>query len=373
MTAARSLLLAGAASAALLVSAKAGAYPDYIGKGYTNCVTCHYSPSGGGFVNSYGGAVQQALFPDVQPSPSISKVREKASVTGYDDEGAPALQLGLGVDSRFMLATYGFFPMLLEVGGVAAYGRLLAYGSVGPRHPEASGVGYQVLSREHWLQFRFTDTLSVRGGRMVVPFGLRIPDHTAYTRTPMGFGFYGQTYGGEVDYVGELLVVQAAGFGGDFTEQTAALRERGAAGSVTVNVASRAAIGASGLYGNSDVVDRVAAALFARVRLIGASYLLAEVDGQHRTSPDETGRRSLATFARLGFWLLESLDMFLEHGWRSEESGLAGTSNLTQSRYIAGASWWVLPWVELAPQAQLQTFPAASTQFAGFLQLHIYY
>jgi hypothetical protein len=303
-------------------------------------------------------------------------VREKNAVTGYDEKGAPTLQAGLGLDSRFMFMTYPrapFVPMLLEVGGVLAYGRLLAYASVGPRRAEAPGIPYSVLSREHWLQFRFTDQLSVRGGRMVLPFGIRQPDHTAYTRTGMGLGYYGQSYGGELDYITERMAVQVAGFGGDFTQQAAGLREAGVAGSITFNVDGRASIGMSGLYGNSDLVDRIAGAWFARIRLVGASYLMAELDAQHRTTPGLVAPDSLATFARLGWFVLESLDVFLEHGLRIEKSWRTGANDNSQSRYIAGASWWVVPWVELAPQVRLETWPDTGVYTAGLFQLHIYY
>jgi hypothetical protein len=40
-------------AAFVCLSVEAQAYPQYIGKTYTNCGTCHYSPTGGGLVNSY--------------------------------------------------------------------------------------------------------------------------------------------------------------------------------------------------------------------------------------------------------------------------------------------------------------------------------
>ena len=38
----------------VVASGQARAYPEYVAKGYTNCVTCHYSVTGGGLPNSYG-------------------------------------------------------------------------------------------------------------------------------------------------------------------------------------------------------------------------------------------------------------------------------------------------------------------------------
>ncbi len=373
-----------AALAVTVLARAAQAYPSFIAKGYTNCVSCHYSPTGGGFANAYGTGTQQAFFPDVVEADIVARHREKASVTGYDETtGEPTFQVGLGVDTRIMFATvpaeddmsagFSFIPMLFEVGGVAAYGKILAYGAIGPKAPEAEGIGYKVFSREHWLQFRFTDALSVRGGRMVLPFGIRQPDHTAFTRSTLGFGYYGQSYAAEADYVSERLAIAVAGFGGDLAEQPAGLRERGAVGSFTFNVDGRAALGVSGLYGTADLARRTAGALFARLRLLGASYLLAEVDVLSRSSTGLPTHTTMATYARLGWFVLESLDVYLEHDWRQVEAARGGADALHQNRYLAGASWWVLPWLELAPQLRVERFPATGYYTAGFLQFHAYY
>jgi hypothetical protein len=39
------------------------------------------------------------------------------------------------------------------------------------------------VSRNHWLGYKLTDELMVRGGRINLPFGLRIPDHTMWVRS----------------------------------------------------------------------------------------------------------------------------------------------------------------------------------------------
>ena len=379
----RRLLQCAALATVLFGPVSAMAYPDLVGKGYTNCITCHYSPTGGGFVNSYGSASMETFFPDSSASGFVSKHREKASVTGFDDDGAPQLQWGFGADARVMFTTlpsaeeasagFSFFPMLLEVGGVVSYGKLLAYGSVGPKPPEAGGIGYKVFSREHWLQYRFTDTFGLRAGRMVLPFGIRQPDHTAFTRTDLNLGYYGQSYAAEADYISERLAVSVAGFGGDFTEQPSQLRERGVAASVAVNFADRGSVGISGLYGSSDLVDRVAGALFTRMRLVQRSYVLAEVDLQQRKSPGLVARDNIATFARLGWWALEQLDLYVEHDWRIQESATDGSDDIAQTRYLVGSSWWLMPWVEIAPQVRVERFPATGWYTAGFLQLHLYY
>lgn len=373
-----------AALAITIGSAKtAHAYPEMIGKGYTNCGSCHYNPTGGGFINSYGMAAQQSAWPDEWKSDTVTHLRDgplaKADVTGYDENGKAQLQVGLDLDSRFMLTTvpssvsssvgFNFFPMLLEVGGVAAWGKFVFYGGIGAKRPEADGISWKALSREHWLQFKATDELSFRVGRMMLPFGLRIPDHTAFTRADFGFGYYGQTYAAEADYVSERVVASVAGSIGNPFDQPSQLRERGAAASVALNVAGRASVGASGLYQASDLVERSAVAVFGRVRLVEHLYAMGEVDGQRKNVDDiRTARNNVATLLRLGWFAKESLNLYVQHDFRATQG-----SAVSEQRYTIGASWWVMPWVELAPMVQLTKYPDTGAYTGGFLQLHVYY
>jgi hypothetical protein len=129
----------------LLMPSLAAAYPQYIVKGYTNCASCHYSPTGGGLPNSYGYAAQSATFPDAVDSKFLESIRtklQKNNVTGYQEDGTtPQLQWDIGLDARLLVLgaytgddeaeeeggggaakTPMAIPMLFEVGGVLAYG-----------------------------------------------------------------------------------------------------------------------------------------------------------------------------------------------------------------------------------------------------------
>lgn len=359
------------------------AYPEMIAKGYTTCGSCHYNPTGGGFINSYGMAAQQSAWPDQWKSDTITRLREgtlaKANVTGYDDDGNAELQLGLDFDSRFMLTSvpssvgssvgFNFFPMLLEFGGVVAWGKFLVYGAIGPKEPEGDGISWKTVSREHWLQFKATDELSVRVGRMVLPFGLRIPDHTAFTRSDFGFGYYNQTYAAEADYVSEHITASLAGSVGNPFDQPSRLRERGGAASVAFNVPSWASVGVSGLYESSDLVDRSAVSLFGRTRIVDHLYVMAEVAGQHKSvSSTNDSENNLATLLRLGWFVQESLNLYVQHDFRATEG-----SAVSAQRYTVGANWWLLPWVEMAPMVQVIDYPQTGSYIAGFIQAHIYY
>ncbi|TWW07957.1 hypothetical protein E3A20_29150, partial [Planctomyces bekefii] len=46
----------------LFASSLASAFPTLTRKGYTSCATCHYNPSGGGALTSYGKYVAQEVY-----------------------------------------------------------------------------------------------------------------------------------------------------------------------------------------------------------------------------------------------------------------------------------------------------------------------
>ncbi len=367
----------------LLVALPAGAYPQFIGKSYTTCATCHYSPTGGGMANSYGHAVSEATLPDTWKLDTIDGLREtlaKPDVTGRDDAGAPAWQFDAGLDGRLLLlpgvrevdgdATLVPIPMLLELGGVAAYGPALVYASVSPRRAGATQRPDTIFSREHWAQYELSDAWSVRAGRMVRPFGLRLADHTAFTREAAGQGKWNQSYGVELDLDEEAGSLAVAAFAGDLLLDDGPAQQRGLAATASWAIASRAALGGSGMASRSERSQELAAALHARVRWVQRLYSLTEAAVVRRSTLDaDASQVQLAGYLRAGWFALESLDLYAEWGGRS----LLDEWNVTKARYGAGADWKLLPWLELSPAVLLEEDVEAGPNATAMLQVHLVY
>ena len=367
----------------LFLPAVARPYPQYIAKGYTNCATCHYSPTGGGLANSYGHVAVEATFPDKVKVGWLSRLRStlaKPDVTGLDDQDRPAFQVDAGLDVRYMALQTPIrvagppewlgFPMLAEVSAVAARGPWLAYASVTPRSTGGEPHTYAAFSREHWLQYRLDPAQGLRVGRMALPFGLKIPDHTAFTREDLGFNKYDQWYALEWDLSSVRYTASVAAYDGDLVGHPTAPGERGLCASFGYNFPGRAALGASGLAGWSDTSRRVAGSLFFRVRPFGKSYLMGEAAMQQTSARDVARSQvELAGLLRAGLFLLDSADIYLETAGRS----LSGAWAVTKARYAIGADWKILPWVELSPRYQLEE--TVETGLGGELavQLHVFW
>jgi hypothetical protein len=362
----------------------AGAYPQFIAKGYTNCITCHYSPTGGGLPNSYGHAATEATFPDQVSAGWVKNLRQilaKRDVTGEDEAGKPAFHYDAGLDSRLLLtqaprepdATGGMLliPMLAEVGGVAAYGPVLAYLTGTVRPSGAGGHGYGVISREHWLGWKMTPGHMLRAGRLVLPFGIRTADHTQYVREDFGFDKYDQWYGLEWDYSPDWMMASVAVFDGTLIGERIEPGERGIAGSVAFHLLpSTLSVGLSVLGARSDYVNHFAGSLFGRWKAWDWAYAMAEIAASHRALRSGEGTQDeVAGHLRVGTFPLGSLDVYGELGARR----IGGAWELTKVRYALGADWKALPWVEVSPAYLLEEDVEAGLKGTFLTQLHLFW
>src|SRR5690606_27784727 len=92
------------------------------------------------------------------------------------------------------------------------------------------GDQYNLLSRTHWLGFDLgaNDEYLLRLGRMNLPFGVRIPEHTMWareaTRTDRESD---QQHGIALAYTGDTFRMEAMGIAGNFQINPDKYRERG--------------------------------------------------------------------------------------------------------------------------------------------------
>lgn len=353
-----------------LVARPAHAYPQFVFKGYGDCNNCHHSPTGGGLPNRWGVDSMQPSF-----GGSLDWGNQDLS---YEPAAPAAVKVDLGADIRMMpllsadsdavVAT--FIPMLTELGGAVALGQWMAYGTVTGRKLYGDGSPFSAFSREHWLKFQPSAGLDLRVGRMVLPFGTRIPDHTQYTREDFEQDKYDQSYGAEVDYHGSGWSLFANAFAGDLSYRPAERQERGLVLTPSIDLGNDAAIGVSALGATSTARTRIAGSLFGRTALGSSLYLLAEVAAQHFAAKEGDAKLStVAEYLRLGWFAKPALDVYVEAGHRAFVEG----DGLTKARAALGLNWQLFRWFEFAPQLEVETRTDLPTRFIGMGQLHLIY
>jgi hypothetical protein len=371
----RTGILAATVVAAILTlfGKPAHAYPQFAFKGLGDCGSCHHSPSGGGFPSRWG---RESLDVTFGPDSGLGPVNDDLA---YDPAHPSDVRVDLGADVRILplFGTDGdgslgpaFIPMLTEVGGAVAIGRLVAYAAVTAKKIPDEPPYYILASREHWLGYQVDAGIDVRAGRLVLPFGIRQPDHTQYVREDFGFDKYQQSYAVEADIRRQSWSLFASFFAGDLSQTPSERQERGVVVTPVLELGEGAAVGLSALGSVSEARNRGAGSLFGRLPLGGGAYALGEVAAQYFDA-NEGGEKlsTMAEYLRLGWFVRPEMDLYLEAGHRA----LLNTGGLIKGRVGVGLNWQVTRWFEFAPQVLAEARSDLPSRILAMAQLHLIY
>lgn len=205
--------------------------------------------------------------------------------------------LPVGGDGKFRT-----FPMMLDMYGMAQFGGFKIGGSIGGAKVAAGspyarraqvtanqGDQWNLISRTHYVGYDILPELTVRAGRLNLPFGVRIPEHTMWVRQATNTDRESsQQHGVAVAYVGEKIRGEVMGIAGNYQVKPDKYRDRGYSGYLEYQVADTATIGVSSLM-TSTKTDRATNeslktihqvhGVMARAGFGEKFALLAEVDG----------------------------------------------------------------------------------------------
>lgn len=199
--------------ALVLFAGAAEAYPQFQLSRDPTCTGCHISPAGGNLLNENGLATAESMSQlGTAPEFMYGKIPTPDwLVLGGDLRGAAGY---LKTPEDVVAA----FPMQIELYGAATFGKAFSlHANFGPR-PSTVGneAATSVWSREHYLMWQQkpgeTEGLYVRAGRFMPVIGLRLAEHTVYTRRYGGTALYADTYGLALEYVDQKLEGHVTGF-----------------------------------------------------------------------------------------------------------------------------------------------------------------
>jgi len=316
-----------AASLAMVFwASNASAYPWMIRYGYTACAPCHTDPSGGaGALTAYGRAQSDLL---------LRMHYGQTSEEGEADRSAgllwglvsPPDELRLGGDLReaFFSNQVANAPlqqqlmtMNADAYGDVKIGHFRATGSLGfaPQGDLAASLTTNttnnLISREHWLGVELDDDGAwlLRGGRIALPFGVRMIEHTlwarSFTRTDLDAT---QQYGASLYFSKDKLRGEVMGIAGNFEVSPDYFRERGYSAYVEYAPVNNLAIGASSLFHRAtrDIIYGVtdyfyANGVFARYAPVHPLVLLAEADSVYQSLTWNGHRGGYAAFVQADY------------------------------------------------------------------------
>jgi len=348
----------------MLLASSASAYPWMIRHKYTGCMPCHTDPSGGaGALTEYGRAQSDLLL----------RMRYgRGAEEGEADKTAGFLwglaplpeQLRLGGDLR-----EGYFSNQVEGAALqqelitmradgyadVKVGRFRATGSIGyvPQGDLAASITRaskeNLVSREHWLGVELDDDGAwlLRAGRVAVPFGVRMIEHTlwarALTRTDLDAT---QQYGLALSFARDALRGEVMGIAGNYQIRPDDYRERGYSAYVEVAPENTLAVGASSLFTRAtrDIVYgvtdyRYANGVFARWAPVEPVVLLAEADSIYQSLTWNGHRGGYAAFAQMDYEPTQGFHVMLTG--ESMNGGNAGEPSSFDA--WLSAVWFCLP------------------------------
>lgn len=376
-------------------SSGAWAFPFMVKHDYTSCAACHVDPSGAGQLTTFGRAESERLIRwtpgPTSPAPTTlsnfvwflalpdavnlsSNVRFGALV---QPGGQPvALPLEKAVD---LSATVTIANSVL-VHGTVGFGRgdAVAPAIVTPRcDPAAEGAcGASFLARTFWVGLKAADgAVLVRGGRLVVPFGLRNIEHVAWvralTRTDTNVQ---QELGVSASFNSGNLRGEVMGLAGGFLPSS---REGGysAFGEYAFN--SKTTLGLSSLVATAlgtsatspSLLTRHAHGAFFRWGALPSLAVLAEADFLAWQGTPEQSRVGFAALAQADWELVQGLHVFATV--EGAHQGLA-QHGPSLGAWLS-ASWYFFSHCELRLDNVLRRTDADATpSYALVAQLHFY-
>lgn len=268
------IVLAGTATTA-------AAYPQFQVSREQTCGSCHLSPDGGGLLGEYG---EMTAEDDAKWGGDPRFLHGAIDLPEWLHAGGDVRAAGGASDAGGGIGG-AVFPMQVEARVAATKGQITLFADAGITLPREGEPITALMSREHYLLWKQTDTGDgwyARAGRFQPVYGLRLAEHTAYTRRFGGSPLFSEIYGASVGWISAEAEVHLTGFVHDRLRPNVESGD-GASGYAEKRFGQRA-LGLEARYARSPDKVRFEGGVTGKWWLGGPSVLLgAEVVGIHES------------------------------------------------------------------------------------------
>jgi hypothetical protein len=343
----------------LSLNSLAWSYPQFISHGYQSCMACHYNPFGNGSLSDYGRVVSATAISDRlnwTKRTSEEAIADNAGLIGKK-ELPDWLRPSLNYRGLYLIPNYGekdseaeYFTMNASATLVLKFlefDKLIFVGQMAyaprPRALKDDKTIEEYRSREHYIGYRLSRHLGVYAGLMDKVYGIRVADHTAYSRTLTNLAQNDQSHGMVFHYMGEKYEIGFNPFIGNLAQKED-LRQKGVSVMAEYGVVERWRLGLSVLTSASEHVKMNMLALHSRLGFMKHHSLLSEFGSVQKTSVGlKTQNNGGYTFQQAHFWLRRGLYALLTaESVRSDMAKEAG-----QHRLGPGLQFYPMQRVEL--------------------------
>ena len=270
-----------------IISVAAHSYPQFASFGYRSCLTCHYNPMGNGPLNDYGRAVSAtAVSGRDLVSSSVTEETIASNSNFFFGKLKKNYWLRPSIDYRGIFiqsdvnkdtSSERFIHMQAAVSVVAKSKRddLFVSADIGYAPTSPFSDEPNVRSREHYVGWKPSRNHGVYFGLMDIAFGIRLADHTAYSRRYNGLAQNDQTHGVMYHLITKKYEMGLHGFTGNLS-QDKELRQVGGSLYSEFSLTPNWHLGGSLLSSSSDYKDQFLYAGHSRIRFGKGSVLLTE-------------------------------------------------------------------------------------------------
>lgn len=193
------------------------AYLHFVGHGYTSCLTCHYNPYGNGPLNDYGRALSATAisarwgYNDFVPEEKIAnrsgflfKIPKNNYIRPSLDYRGLYIKRSVGQSNveNELIHMQGDASLVVHLNKSRSlfFSGTIGYAPTPAALEKSSEKVDNYRTREHYLGYRPGGNFGIYLGLMDRIYGLRVPEHSSYSRSINNLSHNDQSHGVQVHF-----------------------------------------------------------------------------------------------------------------------------------------------------------------------------
>ena len=287
-------------------------FPELIRHGYSNCVTCHVSPNGGGLITPYGRALSEEVLSTWRKEKESDFLWGLIKPPEWINAGGDFRAVQTRLDTPTIRAGK-FVVMQADVEIAATTGDFTFLGTLGKTNDiDPPKFVDHFMSRRHFVIYHphSKEELYFRAGRFQKAFGVNLPDHLVSTKQGLGWNYGTETYNLEAAWIDsnkDIFLTAVLGR----PDNPDLNREKGASLKAGYNLGDTHKLGFSYFYGRNSGSSRHVFGPYALLGLRKDLFFLAEVDFQNNRPNGSNALWGWANYGRLDYEIVQGLHVYL--------------------------------------------------------------
>ncbi|MSP19181.1 MAG: hypothetical protein EXR74_06385 [Bdellovibrionales bacterium] len=346
------------------------AFPEMLRYGYSNCITCHVSPNGGGLVTSYGRALSQEALSTWHRENESDFLWGAIKFPEWLNVGGDIRAVQTHLDTP-TIKTGRYLVMQADAELAAIQGEFTFLATLGKSNTsEPTKFIDSFLSRRHFIIYHPKEELYFRAGKFQRAFGINLPDHIVSTKKGLGWNYGSETYNLEAAWIASEKDLFITGIFGRIDDSLLD-QEKGVALRGGYQLGDTYKGGLSYFYGTQATSSRHVFGPYVNLGFRKDLFFLGEIDLQNQRPNGLNSNWGWAHYGRLDYELIQGIHLYLAEDLLKTD--FKETGSLTQS-WGGGIQFFPRPHFEWLGSYQKQRNLRIRSDYNDFfwLMMHFY-